>query len=352
MTESDLDQNSLSPDRDPAELRERVRAMIRQELTFFHPTEDARQPLELIVESSLRYSERDGLLKITALDESGKPCENDENLGAEATIRGILEGIRRTRPALFRQTPDQEDTLPGAPDASPVERDWLSVVSPKAAVPRYSERIHSARLGWQQANAWFHRQKPRWSRTAAQQAERLRMLGARWPDMVRSVSRRLPTDGPWRRRPVVLGALAAAALLAIGAYAALRNGERNDHPSGPALTGSVPEMNGAAGTPLRGLPEVIDTSTLSLQGRVIHLFGVEWASGGGKPDDLSRYLAGREVSCQPVAGTNTHRCTVEGKDLSTVVLYNGGGRATSQATEDLKAAAEHARQARTGVWSR
>ena len=151
---------------------------------------------------------------------------------------------------------------------------------------------------------------------------------------------------------MVFGALAAAVLLAIGAYAALRNGKGNDNPSGPALTGSVPEMKEAAGTPLRGLPEVIDTSTLSLQGRVIHLFGVEWASGGGKPDDLSRYLAGREVTCQPMAGTNTHRCMVEGKDLSTVVLYNGGGRATAQATDDLKAAAEHARQARIGVWSR
>jgi endonuclease YncB( thermonuclease family) len=96
---------------------------------------------------------------------------------------------------------------------------------------------------------------------------------------------------------------------------------------------------------------VIDTATLSLQGEVVRLFGVEWAPGGGKPEDLTRYLQGREVACEPMGGNDTYRCLIGGQDLSRVVLFNGGGRPTPEATPDLKAAADKAREAKLGVWS-
>ena len=98
-------------------------------------------------------------------------------------------------------------------------------------------------------------------------------------------------------------------------------------------------------------PDFIDTATLRVGGKVVRLFGVEWVRGG-QADELSKYLRGRQVSCQPAPGSSAHICTVEGRDLSEVVLFNGGGRASAEATPDLAAAEDHARTERLGVWKR
>lgn len=100
-----------------------------------------------------------------------------------------------------------------------------------------------------------------------------------------------------------------------------------------------------------GVPEVIDTATLRVGGKVVRLFGVEWVRGG-QADELSKYLRKRSVTCQPAPGSSAYICTVEGRDLSEVVLFNGGGRASSEATPDLAAAEDHARTERLGVWKR
>ena len=47
-----------------------------------------------------------------------------------------------------------------------------------------------------------------------------------------------------------------------------------------------------------------------------------------------------------------HRCQVDGYDLSEAVLYNGGGRATADATPEMKEAEAHARTERLGVWQK
>ncbi len=122
-----------------------------------------------------------------------------------------------------------------------------------------------------------------------------------------------------------------------------------------ATTGSIagPRVPGANPGALTGVPEIIDTATLSLQGKIVKLHGVEWTRGAGEPEDLARYLRGRPVSCEAVKpGSDQHRCQVEGQDLSKVVLYNGGGRATNDATPELVAAEAHARATRTGLWGR
>ncbi|MER2252033.1 hypothetical protein ABS772_19110 [Methylorubrum podarium] len=100
-----------------------------------------------------------------------------------------------------------------------------------------------------------------------------------------------------------------------------------------------------------GVPEVIDTATLRVGGKLVRLFGVEWVRGG-QADELSKYLRKRSVTCQPAPGSSAYICTVEGRDLSEVVLFNGGGRASSEATPDLAAAEDHARTERLGVWKR
>jgi endonuclease YncB( thermonuclease family) len=102
---------------------------------------------------------------------------------------------------------------------------------------------------------------------------------------------------------------------------------------------------------LAGVPEVIDTATLRIEGKVVHLFGVEWARGA-QGDDLNRYIRGRAVRCTPSGTADAHRCEVDGKDLSEVVLYNGGGRATPDAPSDLIAAENHAKTEKLGVWKK
>ena len=126
--------------------------------------------------------------------------------------------------------------------------------------------------------------------------------------------------------------------------------------SGPDAPTSIP-VQVAVAVPansggLRGTPSVLDTSTLSLQGRTIHLFGVETDGKAGSTDELARYLNGREVVCEPAGPADVYRCQVEQKDLSTVVLFNGGGWAAPDATPELVLAAGRARLARVGVWSK
>jgi endonuclease YncB( thermonuclease family) len=96
----------------------------------------------------------------------------------------------------------------------------------------------------------------------------------------------------------------------------------------------------------------LDTATLFLDGKIIQLFGVEWVRGAGTPEDLTRYLRGREVVCQATTTPDSYRCAVDNQDLSKVVLFNGGGRANADVPPELKAAETAARQARRGLWAK
>lgn len=131
----------------------------------------------------------------------------------------------------------------------------------------------------------------------------------------------------------------------------------------PDTASPPPEIeNRAAGEPrppaeappanaVTGPAQVIDTATLRVNGKLMRLFGVEWVRGG-QAEDLTKYLAGRPITCQPGPGSENFLCQVEGRDLSEVVLFNGGGRASSEATPELVAAEDHARTERIGVWKR
>ncbi len=100
-------------------------------------------------------------------------------------------------------------------------------------------------------------------------------------------------------------------------------------------------------TPVSGVPQVLDTGTLVVDGRVVRLAGV---SGSSRfTEQMRRFIAGRAVSCRPVTG-GRHRCEVGGRDLSRIVVYNGGARASSDAPPSLSDAEERARAQRRGLW--
>ncbi|ACL55547.1 PBP1A family penicillin-binding protein [Methylobacterium nodulans] len=101
---------------------------------------------------------------------------------------------------------------------------------------------------------------------------------------------------------------------------------------------------------LRGTPSVIDTGTLNLDGQTVRLLGVEGLAGRNARE-LGRYLRRRDVACLPAEG-GAYRCSLDGQDLSELILFNGGGRAGADATPDLLAAEEQARSNRIGIWRR
>lgn len=452
---------------------DKVREIIRAEVDRANPIEDARGPLELIVESSVRASERDGQLAITVLDESGQPAP-------DRTMADVIAAFRAQHPSLFRPAPAAAPTpgpapspppspasevppeagagaLPGTPPAAaPGGRDWLIVgdgpgtqepgtqepeAPGPAARPPLAGGLDAARARLAQAAERFRPgltlgpqaiaarlgrvgQALRASVSAARAT--LRDFGDRSPAAAaagtgpagpvpvpgpraprvdaatpRATRQALIAAGvtPWFRRRHVIAASAGVLALVLGGgllYALLPSWNTPRPPSAsvaaapppvttaparrpstpaaaesaegrraqaaePANTGSVPASPPpAARAPaplpegaLRGTPEVIDTATLSVGGKVAPLFGVQWARGAGEPADLAGYLRGREVVCLPAEGNaKAYRCEVDGQDLSKVVLFNGGGRATPDATPDLLAAEAHARSAKTGLWAK
>ncbi|WP_267356498.1 MULTISPECIES: nuclease [unclassified Methylobacterium] len=201
-------------------------------------------------------------------------------------------------------------------------------------------------------------------------------------------------DGSHRQRRLLLGAAAGTLVAVIAAGLVLeRSGPIAPRPAAPAASrGEAPNStapNGTApnsaaqggGTPsapsaapdtvtpppetagdaepdtplppnaIAGQAQVIDTATLKVGGKVVHLFGVEWVRGG-QAEELARYIGSRQVTCQPAPGSATMNCLVDGRDISEVVLFNGGGRASPEASPELVAAEDHARSERLGVWKR
>jgi penicillin-binding protein 1A len=103
------------------------------------------------------------------------------------------------------------------------------------------------------------------------------------------------------------------------------------------------------GASVRGVPLVLNTGTLEIQGRALRLFGVEGARGRAVRE-FRRYLGMREITCEPAGGANEYRCRAGEQDLSRVVLFNGGGRAAANAPPELRALEQQARSTRVGIW--
>ncbi|MCJ2073027.1 PBP1A family penicillin-binding protein [Methylobacterium sp. J-030] len=118
-------------------------------------------------------------------------------------------------------------------------------------------------------------------------------------------------------------------------------------PARAAAPAAVP----AAAAEVRGVPEVIDTGTLNLRGRVVHLLGVD-GERGHLARQLASYLRRREVVCTGLSDGATARCQIEGDDLAGLILAAGGARATEDAPPDLLGAEEQARAERVGLWGR
>jgi endonuclease YncB( thermonuclease family) len=371
---------STDPRRNWNQTRERMRETIRAELDRINPTDDSRRALELIIESSVRPSEVDGELKLTIIDQDGKPRTIEKDGQQRAfTLQDLLEELRGRYGVLFRSAkPDaaagvQAEQRPEKREKP--QRDWLKLDAGAQQQPEIeapSSRAEPAPLqnpplGKPRIHEWSRNAFSSFKTSLAKRGSKDEPGDQAAP--VAAEHEQIVFDGmrtrSWARPGVALGAVALLALLGVGAF--LFQGEDPPAPQASAADTTVagnetastlqdpePSTTGstASSASLRGVPDVIDTATLSLKGEVVRLFGVEWAPGGGKPEDLTRYLNGREVACEPAGSNDVYRCQVGNQDLSRVVLFNGGGRPTNDATPDLQAAADKAREAKIGVWGK
>lgn len=125
--------------------------------------------------------------------------------------------------------------------------------------------------------------------------------------------------------------------------------ESETRPTSPKPTPPKPAPAEPLGPqPIKGIPDVLNTGLLSIRGRLIPLYGVE---GVYEPhvSSFTAYIRDREVDCTP-EGDESYRCTLEGADLSKVVLGNGAARAKPGAPAHLKAAESEAKSEAKGIW--
>jgi penicillin-binding protein 1A len=121
-------------------------------------------------------------------------------------------------------------------------------------------------------------------------------------------------------------------------------------PAQPPAGVKPASLTEAAPQAVRGVPRIVDTATLVLNGATVRLSGVE-GEAGQAVRDLDRYISGREVACQPVDhGAVQYRCKLGEYDLGEAVVLNGAGRAAADAPEQLRDAEDKARSAGRGIW--
>jgi endonuclease YncB( thermonuclease family) len=351
--------------------RARVRNLIRAQLAEHRPRESAPASLELVAESTRSPSK-------------GVQVGN-EVWSEDAVPRGVEE-LRRSHPQLFQETSEKRlGAVEGSAAAPDNPRDEASGGSPKGARDwlflgqrgGICERQADDRLE-PLGSAAIVRRSP-----LASYRDRVKELGAGLARRVRA-HRDGRVDGRSAarhavQRPMLLRRYVYAAFAVVFVLFAFVWLWPASKPLGPGEMAAVertPELSGAreaketsslSGQPtngnqtgpapyeppgiLRGVPEVIDTATIRFDGNIVRLFGVEWVRGG-RAEGLADYLRGREVECELASAPDRYRCQVGGHDLSRVVLFNGGGRATTDASPELLAAENHAKAARRGVWQK
>ncbi len=106
---------------------------------------------------------------------------------------------------------------------------------------------------------------------------------------------------------------------------------------------------GKAAGVIAGRPVVLDTGTLVINRQIVKLAGVV-GELGRYADQLTAYLSANSVECRPAG--NAYRCMIGQYDLSEVIVFNGGGRATPDASSEIKAAELKARANGVGIWER
>jgi hypothetical protein len=141
-------------------------------------------------------------------------------------------------------------------------------------------------------------------------------------------------DGKWLIAPTEDGQAAFLPAADLGPFTADATGQV------PALPDTV-----------TGTATVIDTATLSVDGKQVPLFGV-LGETGDLADRLQDLVSanGSQVSCQ--LQMQSYKCLLMPKniDIARVALFNGAAKPSPDATDDYRAQSAAAQAAGKGVW--
>lgn len=118
----------------------------------------------------------------------------------------------------------------------------------------------------------------------------------------------------------------------------------------PANPGASTAVAAGGESGVRGSADVVDLATLAVRGRRIQLEGILGDDDRRAVRALARFLRRREVICEPSGMPERYRCSVDGQNLSQIILSAGGARATPDAPAELLASEDEARSARVGIW--
>jgi endonuclease YncB( thermonuclease family) len=349
----------LSPEVQAA--RERIRQRLQAEVDAQGALPESRRAAALIGESSIRFT-GDGDSDYVIVGPGGQPRHSLGDGSVPFSLRDLAAELRRNYPALFNPDPPPEAAAPLTEPikALPQPRDWLMLGPGEASRPGEPAAAAEADNARIETDANAAAPSPPVVAPASRETETVDRRDGRTP-LAETVPDILPPIGGFRPSYAIYGGVT----FVLGVLLALMLWSLWSEPSPDTVSGqraSAGATPGPVAAPsggdtakplgaLSGVPEIVDTSTLRIDGRVVRLFGVEWERGA-QAEDLTRYIAGREVVCTPAVRSDRHRCQIEGQDLSEVVLYNGGGRATSEATPELKTAEAKARAAGFGIWQK
>src|SRR5215213_9681688 len=114
--------------------RDEVRNLIRDEVIRAGPIEEARGALELIVESSLRWTRNDSGLVVTVVSQTGEPrFILRDGHDTAMSVRDLVSELRVQHPGLFRAGPAPGNAQESA--GVPGRRDEAQAGEGDAAAP-------------------------------------------------------------------------------------------------------------------------------------------------------------------------------------------------------------------------
>lgn len=348
--------------------RDRILELLQAEIDKLNPLDETRRAAALIGESSIRIAEEPATPGFVIVGSDGQPRTSvRDGQPVPFTLEDLANELRKNYPSLFKPaTSTAMHASRSEPQVVAAPRDWLLIGSGQS-----EPRIEADGPALPQADIDERRQsapnqgpeKAESSNPPPDPRDRIEPLNGD----AKSVSILTRIAGVLRPSHalyavVLISIVTALAFVFSGPGSDSRSSGAPDQqatlgsktgpassraptPAQQASTSSKPPVN------VEGIPDVVDTTTLSVDNRIVRLFGVEWERGA-QAEDLTRYIAGRQVVCAPTVRSDRYRCQVAGRDLSEVILYNGGGRATHEATPELKAAEEKARARGIGVWQK
>ncbi len=351
----------LSPEVQAA--RERIRQRLQAEVDAQGALPESRRAAALIGESSIRFT-GDGDSDYVIVGPGGQPRHSLEDGSAPFSLRDLAAELRRNYPALFN--PDAPPAA-AAPSTEPIEappqpRDWLMLGPGEASRPGEPAAAAEADNARIETDANAAAPSPPVLAPASRETETADRRDVRTP-LAETVPDILPTIGGFRPSYAIYGGVT----FVLGVLLALMLWSLWSEPSPDTASGQRASAGATPGPVATPLPRAGTRRNRQVRSRACPRSWIRArcaSTAGSCACSASSGSAARRPRISPAtspdARSSARRRSAptaiaarsRASDLSEVVLYNGGGRATSEATPELKTAEAKARAAGFGIWQK